>query len=975
MATHNNNMSIKCGLVNIQSVRNKTFNLRDLINSGCLDILAVTETWLRDYELAVIHEMTPDTHTFLHTPRPNARGGGVGVFLSRGFKRIRKCTLDRQESYEVLQVECEINGNRITLIILYRPPDLSLSSFIEELKTYLDSIDMVGTDVIVCGDFNIWMDDLSVRYVSEFVDVMDSFNLANVVDEPTTIGGHTVDLVFADKDINLVQDVQVEEIFSISPVHKLINFRVQLAIERKQKRRIKFRSKRNFNSELLLDSIYNGVSSQRLDSCVHGAVSKNKCLMCLDELFNGVAKDRYEEMCPIIEKEIVIIDSVPWYNEVVDRAKKHKKRKERQWRRHKTELSRLEYTRARNNEKTVITVRKREYYQNKTVQAADNVGKLYKILDNITGRKKRNRLPEGFTDEELANDFIQFFDAKIGGIIRSFGDDTRDDLLLEAPVPGYRLTSFRPITSVSLKSIIERAKPTYCANDPLPIGELLHNDNIDLLIEILVDLVNISIVSHTFPDMEKRAIVKPILKGALDPQCLSSFRPVSNLTFLSKIMENVILEQLSEHLQLVEALPDNQSAYRRLYSTETALCSVVNDMQMLMDEGKCGILILLDLSAAFDTVVHDILLRDCEKIGIEGAALAYLKSYLENRTYCVQIGGTLSEVKPLERGVPQGSVLGPVLFCIYTIELSYLLAKHGVVFKLFADDTQFYLSLRDIQDTEARLSSIMVDIGRWMNCKQLKLNEGKTECLVIGRNFDVNRYDVRHLQVNGRVMSVSDGVKDLGVLLDSNLSFKTQIQHTVCMANYHMKNLSFVKKYLDENQMLMLIHNHVISKLDYCNSLYYGVPNYLLRKLQLVMNRAARLIKGLSWRDRITPALIDLHWLPIKARIVFKRCVIVYQALKSGRPGYMRELLSDFHVDTNVTLRHSAEEYRLAEPRFNTETGRKAFSRNAPCLYNMLPPTIKQADNVDIFKKKLKTFLFSQCYDLESMTIREPYRL
>ena len=229
----------------------------------------------------------------------------------------------------------------------------------------------------------------------------------------------------------------------------------------------------------------------------------------------------------------------------------------------------------------------------------------------------------------------------------------------------------------------------------MPIGELLHSDNIDLLIRILVDLVNLSIVSHTFPDMEKRAIVRPILKGALDPQCLSSYRPVSNLTFLSKIMENVILEQLSEHVRLVEALPDNQSAYRRLYSTETTLCSVVNDMQMLMDEGKCGILILLDLSAAFDTVVHDILLRDCESIGIEGAALAYLKSYLENRSYCVQIGETLSEVKTLEPGVPQGSVLGP--------ELSYLLAQHGVVFKLFADDTQFYLSLGDVQNTEEKI--------------------------------------------------------------------------------------------------------------------------------------------------------------------------------------------------------------------------------------------------------------------------------
>ncbi len=130
-------------------------------------------------------------------------------------------------------------------------------------------------------------------------------------------------------------------------------------------------------------------------------------------------------------------------------------------------------------------------------------------------------------------------------------------------------------------------------------------------------------------------------------------------------------------------------------------------------------------------------------------------------------------------------------------------------------------------------------------------------------------------------------------------------------------------------------------------------------------------MKGLSRRDRITPAFIDVHWLPIKARIVFKRCVKVYQSLKSGRPRYIWELLRDFHVDANVTLRHSAEEYRLAEPKFNTESGRRVFGRNAPRLYNMLPLSVKQADNIDIIKKKMKTFLFGQCYDLESKTVRQ----
>lgn len=145
----------------------------------------------------------------------------------------------------------------------------------------------------------------------------------------------------------------------------------------------------------------------------------------------------------------------------------------------------------------------------------------------------------------------------------------------------------------------------------------------------------------------------------------------------------MLLSQLNAHLSNAGVLPDEQSVYRRLYSTETVLCSVVNDMQRLLDDGKCGLLLLLDLSAAFETVVHEILLRVCENFGIEGSALLYLRSYLEGRSYCVQIGESYSDSKPLTRGVPQGSVLSPILFCLYTADLPKVLERHGVSFKLF----------------------------------------------------------------------------------------------------------------------------------------------------------------------------------------------------------------------------------------------------------------------------------------------------
>ena len=317
--------------------------------------------------------------------------------------------------------------------------------------------------------------------------------------------------------------------------------------------------------------------------------------------------------------------------------------------------------------------------------------------------------------------------------------------------------------------------------------------------------------------------------------------------------------------------------------------------------------------------------------------------------------------------------MGPVLFSIYTADLYQVLRRHGVSVKMFADDTQFYMALNNVEEVETQLSVIMNDLKHWMNKRQLKLNENKTECLVVGRKLDFERLNIRDFLVNDSVILLSDNVKDLGVILDNDLSLKNQIIQTVNLAGYHLRNLAFVRKYLNEKAMKMLVHNHVISKLDYCNSLYYGLPNYLLRKLQLMMNRAARLIKGHTRRERITPTLIELHWLPVKARIVYKQCVMVYQALHFNAPSYVKDMLKEFHVSTDIVLRHSNELHRLAEPRFYREAGRRAFSNSAPRLYNKLPEHVKIAENLHIFKRKLKTFLFNDCYDLQNKIIKEEY--
>ena len=210
--------------------------------------------------------------------------------------------------------------------------------------------------------------------------------------------------------------------------------------------------------------------------------------------------------------------------------------------------------------------------------------KLYLLLNSLTGSAVKKRLPDGFSDQALADAFCEFFRNKIENLTSGFVDVCPQ--LSPEPVTDARLLSFKTVNKNDLTRVIENAKKTHCAVDPMPISDVAGAENFSNIVDMILMIVNISISTYVYPKSEKRAVIKPVLKGVLDCQSLSSFRPISNLSFLSKILEHVMLAQLVDHLERIHALPDSQSAYRQLYSTETAVCSVVSDLLEMMDEGK-----------------------------------------------------------------------------------------------------------------------------------------------------------------------------------------------------------------------------------------------------------------------------------------------------------------------------------------------------------------------------------------------------
>ena len=287
-----------------------------------------------------------------------------------------------------------------------------------------------------------------------------------------------------------------------------------------------------------------------------------------------------------------------------------------------------------------------------------------------------------------------------------------------------------------------------------------------------------------------------------------------------------------------QSLQSLQSAYRKGRSTESALLRVQNDILRATDQKNGVILVLLDLSAAFDTLDHGIMLtRLHDRFGVTDTALQWIAAYLDSRTQSVSIGDVASTPTPLIYGVPQGSVLGPQFYCAYSSPIADIARLHGVDVHLYADDTQLYVSFdlkSDANQEISRIESCICDISSWMKSNKLKLNDSKTELLVLTSHRHVSSHSITDLQVGDSTVHVVKEARNLGVTFDSSLKLDRHITN-VCRSSYfHLRKIQTIRKFLTKKSCEQLIHAFVSTRLDGCNSLLHGLPAASLHRLQLV---------------------------------------------------------------------------------------------------------------------------------------------
>ena len=565
------------------------------------------------------------------------------------------------------------------------------------------------------------------------------------------------------------------------------------------------------------------------------------------------------------------------------------------------------------------------------------------------------------------NMFLQFFNNKITTIrekivenLPNIGGGQLQTVNVHA-LPSVTLNRFTLVDEAEILSITTSSKPSACILDPIP--SRLLKEALPEISPVILNIINMSLNDGYVPQSFKYAVIKPLLKKPnLYPEVLANYRPISNLPFISKVLEKVVSKQLCHYLRNNSLFEKLQSGYRAHHSTETALVKVANDLLLAADKGLISVLVLLDLSAAFDTIDHKILLLRLEhEVGIRGTALSWFKSYLSDRYQFVNVNQQSSLHSSVSHGVPQGSVLGPILFMLYLLPLGNVIRNHNINFHCYADDTQLYFSIKPDQINQIdRLNSCVSDIRSWMTENYLLLNADKTEVILLGPEKLRASLEGQIPVLDNVSISFSSTVRNLGVTFDQDLNFKAHINQACRTAYFHLRNIAKIRNILSKNDAEKLIHAFVSSRLDYCNSLLAACPKSSLKSFQLVQNAAARLLTRTKRREHITPVLKSLHWLPVESRIKFKILLLTYKAVNGLAPSYLQELVVSY-LPTRALRSQTAG--LLVVPKVSKSTiGGRAFSYQAPVLWNQLPDLVKKADTVTAFKSRLKTFLFETAY-------------
>jgi Reverse transcriptase (RNA-dependent DNA polymerase)/Endonuclease-reverse transcriptase len=855
-------------------------------------------------------------------------------------------------AFELVGALMSFAGSTLIVVAVYRPGgDPVNSQFYDELTAVFEQLAAYSCPVVVTGDLNLHLDVTGGRDARRLQELLDTFGLHQSVSSPTHRGGHTLDVVISRADLPLpVTEIRPCDEFSD---HSLVLFQLPLPRPPLRFVEVSTRAWKGFDEHRFRGDLLGS------PLCLPSADLEGLSVDVLQDMYGSTLASLLDKHAPrrVIRRRHQ--PTTPWFDSDCVAAKRRTRAFERRYRRTCSSADRCAWIDEVRRKHRLYASKQNGYWEDKI---AGSHGKPLKLWSNLSAVLRRQQGKSPAADGLSAESFLAAFSAKTESVrssTASASGPTFDDLHADC-----RLDAFQPVDVTAVQRLISSAANKNCELDPAPTW-LVKKFAYELS-PFITALFNTSFRDGLFPSTQKCAMITPVLKKpTLDASDASNYRPISNLTFLSKLLERCAYDQINSYLQRYNLLPEQQSAYRRCHSTETAMLKVLGDAYVAADAGQLTLLSLLDLSAAFDTVDHWILLERLRRsCGVIGLALGWIMSYLSGRTQFIRFNGAESCISSVVCGVPQGSVLGPVLFLLYAAGVIKVVHDCGLSVHAYADDLQVYGHVDPAQSAElmARTADCVARVEVWMANNRLRLNPTKTEVIWLGSTRRLTQCTADLLELSGASVQPSHSVRDLGVVVDRDLSLAAHVSHITSVCFFHLRQLRLIRRSLTTDAAHALVRALIHSRLDYCNGLFAGLPAGQFTRLQSVLRAAARLVLRLPGRAPVSTLMRDqLHWLCFPQRVTFKLCLMTYKCLHGQAPAYLSHSCVPLATVAGRSQLRSADVRQLLVPRSRTVTlGPRAFCTSGPSSWNMLPSHLREPDiSQRHFRQLLKTYLFA----------------
>ena len=915
------------------------------------DIIAISETWVSEPEH---NKFNINGYDVYHTNRKNKRGGGVALYVKQELAcKFLSCkSLVVDDLFECCTLEILISGHRnIIVSCIYRCPGSNTDIFSEHIVQLFFELTMRKT-VFLCGDFNI---DILKHKVNQgtksFLDTMYSIGLYPLIDRPTRISNHSFTLI--DNVFTNVTNHKVTSGILVSDISDHLPIFVFCTYPNPNRADQKCNVKKRIINENSLLSLSNNLAEECWDNVFRSADVDT----AYGEFMTTFSK-QYNICCPMktVRNSFTRRDK-PWITNGLKNACHKKNRLYKQFLCSRSHTCEEKYKTYKNKLTSILRTAEKEYYSKLLTDAKGNIKSTWKILNTIINKKTNtSKLPSHFecneinivSKQSIADGFNNFFvdvgsnlDKKI--TVADNAASIYDFMGQQCPNSMF----INPVSEDEVVNIIKSCKPKH-SKDCDDINMYVLSKVTDQIVKPLVHIFNLSFSSGIFPSEMKTAKVIPVFKSG-NRSDFSNYRPISLLSQFSKILEKLFNLRLEQFLISNEILSNCQYGFRSSMSTVHAALELIESISTAVDNKKHCAGVFIDLKKAFDTVNHDLLVKKLFFYGIRGTANAWLNNYLTNRNQYVIADDHSSGMRLITCGVPQGSVLGPVLFLLYINDICNV--SNLLKFVLFADDTNIFCSstsLHDLQDTINReLDKLFV----WFSVNRLSLNLGKTNYMLFRSRPPDNELA---LKINNVVLPRVAATKFLGIIIDDKLSWKPHIQSVKSKLSSVLSIMYKASKLINTTGMYTLYCSLFHPYLSYCNEIWGNTYTSNVKCLFTLQKKAIRLICNADRLAHTNAMFKDMSILKLSEFVKYKTAIVMFNIFHGTLP---IQLQMRFTKYSSVYSTRQTKSFVMVQVRTNLKA--MCLSVHGVKLWNTLPDDIKNCTSVNIFKKCIKKHFLS----------------